>query len=142
VFLDTNVLVAAFAARGLCADVMRVVLAEHDLLTGEVVLAELRDVLERRLKLPEPRIVETTAMLRTHEVVPKPQQPSEIPVRHRDDRWALASAIAAQADVLVSGDLDLLTVARNAPIPVLSPRGFWDRLRGTSDPIIEPESSG
>jgi len=27
VFLDTNVLVAAFATRGLCADLMRVVLA-------------------------------------------------------------------------------------------------------------------
>ena len=31
VFLDTNVLVAAFATRGLCADVVRTVLAEHEL---------------------------------------------------------------------------------------------------------------
>ena len=48
VFLDTNVLVAAFATRGLCADVMRVVLAEHQLITGEVVLSELRRALGRR----------------------------------------------------------------------------------------------
>tara|TARA_Y100000590_G_C15710915_1_gene1010249 strand:+ start:1307 stop:1432 length:126 start_codon:yes stop_codon:yes gene_type:complete len=38
VFLDTNVLVSAFATRGLCADVMRVILTEHELLIGEVVL--------------------------------------------------------------------------------------------------------
>ena len=51
VFLDTNVLVAAFATRGLCADVMRVVLAEHQV-TGDVVLRELRKALARRIKLP------------------------------------------------------------------------------------------
>jgi predicted nucleic acid-binding protein len=44
-FLDTNVLVSAFATRGLCADVLRHVLTEHELLTGEVVLAELRRAL-------------------------------------------------------------------------------------------------
>lgn len=38
VFLDTNVLVSAFATRGLCADLMRHVLAEHDLITGEVII--------------------------------------------------------------------------------------------------------
>ncbi len=129
VFLDTNVLVAAFATRGLCADVLRVVLAEHDLLTGEVVLAELRDVLDRSLKLPIGTVADILALLRAHEVVPKPDKPSDVAVRDPDDRWILASAIASHADVLVTGDQDLLAVVDNAPVPILSPRGFWDRLR-------------
>ena len=33
VFFDTNVLVSAFLARGLCADLLRLVLREHSLLT-------------------------------------------------------------------------------------------------------------
>jgi predicted nucleic acid-binding protein len=45
VFLDTNVLVSAFASRGLCADLMRYLLAEHELLAGEAVLTELRRAL-------------------------------------------------------------------------------------------------
>ncbi len=36
VFLDTNVLVSAFTTRGLSADLFRLVVAEHELLTGEV----------------------------------------------------------------------------------------------------------
>ena len=36
VFLDTDVLIAGFATRGPCADVMRVVLTEYQLITGEV----------------------------------------------------------------------------------------------------------
>ena len=42
VCLDTNVLVAAFATRGLCADVLRTLVTKHDLVIGEVTLTELR----------------------------------------------------------------------------------------------------
>jgi putative PIN family toxin of toxin-antitoxin system len=129
VFLDTNVLVAAFATRGLCADVMRVVLAEHQLITGDVVLSELRAVLVRRIKLPQATVKDIVALLRDQEVVPKPPKPSEVLVRDPDDRWILASAVAGRADVLVTGDRDLLDVAGKAPLPILDSRGFWSLLR-------------
>ena len=128
VFLDTNVLVAAVATRGLCADVMRVVLAEHQLITGEVVIAELRTVLTRRTKVPQATVDEIVALLRDQEVVPKPSKPCEVPIRDADDRWILASAMAGRADVLVTGDRDLLDVASKAPLTILAPRGFWDLL--------------
>lgn len=130
VFLDTNVLVAAFATRGLCADVMRVVLAEHQLLTGEVVLAELRKALRQRIKLPSATIDDIVALLRAQEVVAKPGAPSDLSIRDPDDRWILASAVAAHADVLVTGDRDLLAVADVAPLPIVDPRGFWSQLSG------------
>ena len=126
--MDTNVLVAAFATRGLCADVTRVVLAEHQLITGEVVLTELREVLGRRIKLPVVTVDDIVALLRDQEVVPKPRKPSEVPVRDPDDRWILASAMAGRADVLVTGDQDLLDVADKTPLPILNPRGFWNLL--------------
>ena len=129
VFLDTNVLVAAFATRGLCADVLRIVLAEHDLITGEVVLGELRDVLAKRLKLPPGTVADLMALLRAQEVVPRPASPSSLPIRDPDDRWILASAVAGGADVLVTGDQDLLAVAAQAPLTILNPRGLWERVR-------------
>ena len=42
VALDTNVLASAIGTRGLCADVLRVVVLEHELILGEHMLAELR----------------------------------------------------------------------------------------------------
>lgn len=128
VFLDTNVLVAAFATRGLCADVMRVVLAEHQFITGEVVPRELRKALGRRVKLPTATIEDILGLIREQEVVPKPRKPSDLPIRDLDDRWILASALAGHADVLVTGDRDLLDLADQAPLPVLDPRAFWDLL--------------
>ena len=75
VFLDTNVLVSAFATRGLCADVVRYVLAEHELIVGAVVLEELRRVLRTKMKLPSDVVAGIERLLRDQEVVPKPKKP-------------------------------------------------------------------
>ena len=129
VFLDTNVLVSAFATRGVCADVLRVVLAEHSLVTGEVVLQELRRVLSRRIGLPPGTISEIDEFLREQEVIAKPRARADVPERDPDDQWVVASAIEGRADVLVTGDRDLLDIAGAAPIKIVDPRGFWDLLR-------------
>ena len=129
VFLDTNVLVSAFATRGVCADVLRVVLAEHTLVTGDVVLRELRRVLRRRIGLPSGAVDEIDEFLRQHEVAPTPAAPAAVPKRDRDDQLVLASAIESRADVLVTGDRDLLDIAADVPVKIVDPRGFWDLVR-------------
>lgn len=131
IFLDTNVLVSAYAARGICTDLVRHILAEHELLTGEVNLEELRRVLRDRFRAPRERWEAIESELRAETVVPRPAEPSSVPVRDPDDRWVLASALSAGADLLVTGDQDLLAVARDVPIPIVDPRGCWDRLRVT-----------
>lgn len=129
VCLDTNVLVAAFATRGLCADLFRTVLAEHDLVVGEVILSELRRTLASKLKLPADRIEAVEVVLATVPILPKPARPSDLTIRDPADRWVLATAIAGSADVLVTGDKDLLAVATQSAIPILQPREFWELLR-------------
>ena len=129
VFLDTNVLVSAFTARGLCADLFRVLLAEHDVLTGEVNLAELRRVLADHFHASDHQLTVVESQLRDQVVVPRPPTPSELPVRDPDDAWVLASAMAGGADLLVTGDKDLLSVAAHVALPILTPREAWERLR-------------
>ena len=131
VCLDTNVLVAAFATRGLCADVLRTVLAEHDLIVGEVILAELRRTLATKLKVPDDRIAAVEAVLTAFPVIPKPAAPSDVPVRDPADRWIVATAVVGAADVLVTGDRDLLAVSGQSPVRILEPRAFWELLRAT-----------
>jgi uncharacterized protein len=130
VFLDTNVLISAFAARGLCADLMRLLLAEHEVLTGEVNLVELRRVLSKRFKATAAQADVIEQLLRDQTVIPKPAALLSLKVRDADDAWVLASAVAGGADLLVSGDQDLLVLANRAPLPILSPRDAWSRLRG------------
>lgn len=133
VFLDTNVLVSAFATRGICADVLRIVLAEHTFVTSEVVLEEATRVFRARIRLPGRTVDEIEAFLREYEVAGKPAAPSALPIRDEDDRWVLASAIEAKADVLVTGDRDLLDVAAETPIKIVDPRGFWRLVAARDD---------
>src|SRR5437773_4592669 len=74
-------------------------------------------------------IKEIDEFLREHEVAPKPAAPAALPKRDPGDQWVLASAIESRADVLVTGDRDLLDIAVAAPIKIIDPRGFWDLVR-------------
>jgi putative PIN family toxin of toxin-antitoxin system len=130
VFLDTNVLISAFAARGLCADLMRLLLVEHEVLTGEDNVVELRRVLTKRFKATAAQVDVIEQLLRDQTVIPKPAALLSLKVRDPDDAWVLASAVVGGADLLVSGDQDLLVLANRAPLPILSPRDAWSRLRG------------
>jgi putative PIN family toxin of toxin-antitoxin system len=129
VFLDTNVLVAAFATRGLCADILRQILAEHELITSEVVLTELERALHQKLGLPKGTIVEIIALLRRYHVEPKPRARINLSFSDAEDLWVLSSALSAEADVFVTGDKDLIAIKSQLPFVVTDPRGFWEMLR-------------
>jgi len=130
VFLDTNVLVAAFATRGLCADLFAHVLLEHDLIVGEVVLTELGRKLHTKLRLPKKTFDEIEAQLRGGVVVKAPAKRLGPGISDPYDEWVVASAVAGGADVLVTGDAAVLKLGKRAPLPIVSPRGLWELLRG------------
>jgi predicted nucleic acid-binding protein len=59
-----------------------------------------------------------------------PQKPSEIKVRDEDDQWVLESALQAKADILVTGDKDLIIISKNVPgLRITTPREFWELLK-------------
>lgn len=115
VYFDTHVVLAAFATRGLRTDLFAYVLLEHGLLIDETVIRELRSKLRIELKLSKRAIDEIEALLRDQVVVSTPQKHLDLDI----------------SDVLVTGDAALQKLGKRAPLPIVSPRGLWDRLRGT-----------
>ena len=130
VSFDTNVLVSAVATRGLCADIVNSALAEHQLIVGGTVLREMRQVLRHKLRLPVAVVDEMETFLRQNATVIENAPGIGIAALDANDRAVLAEAVAGKADVLVTGDQDLLAVASRAPLKILAPRGFWELLRG------------
>jgi len=129
VCFDTNVLVSAVATRGLCADIVTVTLTEHQMIIGPTVLVELRQVLLRKLRVPPAVVDEVEGFLRLHATVAAPVPSPAIGGLDENDSAVLTEAIAGRADVLVTGDQDLLDYGNQASIRILSPRGFWELLR-------------
>lgn len=134
VYFDTNVVLAAFATRGLCADLFAHVLLEHELLVGEVVIRELRSKLRIKLKLSKSAIDEIEHLLRDQTVVKTPTEHLSLGISDPDDEWIVAEAMAGDADALVTGDAALHKLGKRAPLPIVPPRGLWDLLRG-ADPV-------
>ncbi|MEP6591851.1 MAG: putative toxin-antitoxin system toxin component, PIN family [Gemmatimonadota bacterium] len=133
VYLDTNVLVAAFATRGLCADLLHAVLAEHQLVIGEAALAETQRVLRQKIRLSAAVVAEVDSFLRQEATVVTDAKPLTIKIRDKDDLVILAEALAGEADILVTGDGDLLDIADRAPLRIVTPRGLWELLRSNPD---------
>ena len=129
VYLDTSVFVSAFATRGLCADLFQVVIADHQLVVGETGLVELRRILGRKLRMAPSLIDEVEAFLRSQGDVVRDPPPTALEIRDPADRIVLAEAVAGGAEVLVTGDADLLSVAAAAPLPIVGPRAFRELLK-------------
>ena len=121
---------AAFATRGLCADVLRTVLVEHVLVLSSTVIEELTGTLIEKIRVPEPAVREIAAFLRVSaSLSDSPPKPAPVAIRDPDDAVILGEALAIGADVLVTGDKDLLEAGEVPAIKILDPRGFWHLVR-------------
>jgi putative PIN family toxin of toxin-antitoxin system len=132
VFLDTNVLVAAFATRGLCADVFRLTLAAHEMVVSEQVMTELERTLREKIGLPERELRSVLSLVREEATLAREAE-ATVSVRDPSDTPILAAAQASGADVLVTGDRDLLELEQPVRIRIVSPRGFWQLVKGASE---------
>jgi putative PIN family toxin of toxin-antitoxin system len=132
VFLDTNVLVAAFATRGLCADVFRLTLAAHEMVVSEQVMTELERTLREKIGLPERELRSVLSLVREEATLAREAE-ATVSVRDPSDTPILAAALASGADVLVTGDRDLLELEQPVRIRIVSPRGFWQLVKGASE---------
>ena len=131
VFPDTNVLVSAFAARGLCAEVLELVLLDHDLIVGRTVLRELHKALREKIKLPNVRSTEIVDFVagEATQVLDK-AEPAKVNVDAADAR-VLGEALAGHAEAFVTGDAALLRLTAVGALRIVSPRQFWEILRGS-----------
>jgi predicted nucleic acid-binding protein len=131
VFPDTNVLASAFGTRGLCADVLRLILREHELVTGEVVLEELRGVSRRKFGVPAKAVTEIESFLRGYQVQPKPRELPGLKLGDRNDLLVIGSALKAEAEILVTGDREMLELdEKPEALQIVSPREFWNLAAG------------
>ena len=129
VVLDTNVLVAGFGTRGLCEDVVRVCLSNHQLFISHAILTEVDTHLRGKFKLPAVRVREILSLVRKLGQIVEPLDVPPDACRDRDDLVTLGTAIAASAECLITGDKDLLTLGAYQRIPILDPRAFYDLIK-------------
>jgi len=129
VLLDTNVIIAAFAARGLSADVLELCLSGHTVITSEHILSEVRDKLTGKVAVPASIAEDIVSYLRENSVLAVQLPVTDVECRDKDDLPVLGAALAGHADYLITGDKDLLVLERYQNIRIITPRQLWELLR-------------
>jgi putative PIN family toxin of toxin-antitoxin system len=128
VVFDTNVLVAAVVAEGLCREIVETHVPQHQPILSLRLWDELVETLDDRFGL-QADALPILALYRRHATWTDPP-PLDRPVsRGPDDDWVLATAIAGQAEAIVTGDDDLLCLGEHAGVSILTPRQFIERLQ-------------
>lgn len=134
VFLDTNVLASATATRGLCADVLRSTTEFHELIISEHLLTELERTLRQKFKAPPDLVADTLWLLRQDTTLASSEPAATLGLKHLGDIATVSAALNGGADVLVTGDKEVLELRKVGALEILSPRQFWEKQRGQSAP--------
>lgn len=133
VVLDTNVWISGWLWGGIPGQL--IIMAVNQQITvfaSEDLLSELENSLSGgKLQSKIQSLGATVQILvsRTRQLVElSPVTPVDVPqLRDQDDVIIIAVALAANADVIVTGDQDLLTLNEFAGIPIVTPKDFLNR---------------
>lgn len=130
IVLDANVVVAAFASRGLCEAILELCLDSHEIVLSEHLLREIHGALVRKVKVPRKAADQIIRLLRDNSIVVEPEKlPADV-CRDVEDVPILGLALAAGADCIVTGDKDLLLLKKFRSIPILTPGDFSRLIHG------------
>jgi predicted nucleic acid-binding protein len=124
--------VSAFASRGLCAEVLELVLLDHDLILGRHVLREFEKALRAKVRLSAARSAEIIDFVSSEAIQVVDKAEPAIATVDADDALVLGEALAGQADTFVTGDAAFLRLAAVGTLKIVSPRQFWEVLRAGS----------
>ena len=124
---DTNVIVAGLVSEGLCHEVVETHLPDHTAILSRILWDELVQTLRDKLGLGAGELP-LLDLYRRHATWVEPQPLASPACRDADDDWVLATAIAGQAEAIVTGDGDLLALGVYRGVAILSPRQLIERL--------------
>jgi len=129
IVLDSNVIVAAFSARGLCHALFEFCIDRFRIIISEHIISEISRILLEKFRMPQKVVKEITDYLlefcENHRYSPLENSIC----RDKDDDEILALARSFGVDYIITGDQDLLVLGSYQSIPIVSPRDFWNIIR-------------
>ncbi len=89
-------------------------------------------MLATKLGVPTELASDVVALIRESALISKPSGAIDVSIGSDEDRDLVMAAVAGRAELFVTGDRELLDIERSGQMEIVSPRAFWERIRGRS----------
>lgn len=127
VVLDCNVLISAARTDGVCRAVITEVVRHHEVVLSTPILDEYRAVAMRSEHArARPTALAVIAELESVALLVEPVDPPQH-LPDADDTTYLGTALAADADVLITGNVRDFPEHASGGVGIMTPRAFLDR---------------
>ncbi|MCK4537783.1 MAG: putative toxin-antitoxin system toxin component, PIN family [Candidatus Krumholzibacteria bacterium] len=127
--IDSNVIIAAFAARGLCHALFEYCLESHDVILCESIIKEVKKNLRKKIKAPASLVAGIEAYLRESTSIEKPIPVDPGVFEDKSDLPVLGVAAASDSSYLITGDKALLGLRKYKNTDIVDPRSFWEVVK-------------
>ena len=126
VVLDTNVIIAAFVARGLSDSVFELCLDKFEVIISEYIIKEISEKLIDKIKIPKEKVNEIIDFLKDSCTIFNYESLKERICRDKKDDEILALAKGSSSKYIITGDKDLLVLINFDEIRIINPRQLWE----------------
>ena len=127
IVFDTNVILSSFITQGLSYRVLDLCLDKHRLYISQWIIDEISGKLKRKFKIPDNEIKRVQEFISRAFVIINPD--GEIPIlcRDKDDNNILHLAKFIKADIIITGDKDLLDLKKFNKVKIINPRTYMEK---------------
>jgi len=126
VIIDTNVILSSFLTEGLAKKVFDLCIDNDDIYLSKWILNEVREILKNKFKVPEVEINRLIVFLKHIGKVIEPS--GELYKNSRDtrDNPILLLADYVKANIILTGDKDLLELVHYKKTKIMNPRKYYE----------------
>ena len=124
IVFDTNVIISALITHGLSYRVLDICIDKHVLFISDWIINELNETLDKKFDINQPELDRIIDFLYRSFIKIKPQGNKPTICRDVDDNNILFLAESVNADIIITGDDDLLILEKYKNIKILTPREF------------------
>lgn len=126
VVFDTNIYVPVIAiGRGARFDLLVHCWDHHRVFVSRPILTEVRRILLEKFHLPRGDVSAAIQYCQNFGTLVKPAAVPDDACRDPNDLMVLGTLRATRADVLITGDRDLLDLKFFDNVPIIAPTDFW-----------------
>ncbi len=127
IVFDTNVILSSFLTEGIAHKIFNYCVINHSIYLSDYIVNELTRILTKKFKVKNSELNELLNFIESFLINVKPDNLIPDVCRDKNDNQILQLAEYIKADIIISGDNDLLVLKKFKSTNILSPRDYFNK---------------